>query len=121
MEHQLHFMVGEKLYSKLAEVSKILKKSIPKTMVLIFDEVDAFLEKYELKTMIVGSKYFLVDNESKKRYRISCHISEKKYLKLRNSNLSFNSYSLAQVIRKLIEFFLSEKLNTEKSLKLIDN
>jgi len=110
MSHELHFVLGRKLYNELIGLSKVYKKSISKTMVLILDTLDAFLEKNNLMAKEKDSRYLIIDKDDNARYDIHCYISESQYRKLRFAYYSLNFYSIAQIVRKLIEYFVRAKL-----------
>jgi len=110
MIHELHFVLGKSLYFELVRISKIYKKSISKTMVLIFDSLDLFLEKNELLARQKKSRYAKVSETKEPRYNVHCYISENQYDKLKFAHSYLNLYSVAQVVRKMIEYFVKANL-----------
>jgi len=110
MSHELHFVLGKKLHNELIGLSKIYKKSISKTMVLILDTLDTFLEKNDLMAKEKEHKYLIIDKDDNARYDIHCYISESQYRKLRFAYYTLNFFSIAQIVRTLIEYFVRAKL-----------
>jgi len=110
MSHELHFILGKRLYNELIELSRVYKKSISKTMVLIFDSLDTFIEKNDLMAKEKGSRYSIIDKENNERHDVHCYIPETQYRKLGFTCQNLNFYSMAQVIRKLIEYFVRARL-----------
>jgi len=110
MIHELHFVLGQSLYEQLVKISKLYKKSISKTTALIFDSLDPFLEKHELLARRKKGKYSKVSKEKEPRHNVHCYISEDQYDKLLFAHSCLKLFSMAQVIRKMIEYFVMANL-----------
>jgi len=96
-------------------------------MVLIFDSLDPFLEKNELSAKQKNGRYSKVSKENEPRRNVHCYISEAQFQKLKFAHQNLDLYSIAQLVRKLIEYFvmanlkygferLNEKLNNIKNI-----
>jgi len=110
MAHELHFVVGKSMHCELVRLSKVYKKSISKTMVLILDSLDPFLEKNQLTDRDNESRYSKICEENKSRHHVHCYISKEQLRKLKFVYQSLNLYSIGQVIRKLIKYFIMSNL-----------
>ena len=139
--HEFHFVVSHNTHQKLKQLSKKLnihpydncredkttkKKiknkptSLSTTIVYIFEQMNAFLEKNHLTALEKDSKYELISHRDEKKVHIHCYMSEDLYRKLKIIHHDLNVYSLAQILRKMITFFLNgcikygiKKLNTQ--------
>jgi hypothetical protein len=106
MKHEFHFLLNEEQYHKLLKLSKSLNKNLSTTVVVIFDNLNSFVEKNHLTAKEKGSKYSPLSNPKEKRFHIHCYLPEHLYRRLKLLHHDLNTYSLAQIIRKMIEYFL---------------
>jgi hypothetical protein len=106
MKHEFHFILNEELYSKLLKLSKSINKNLSKTVVLIFDNLNSFAERNHLTSREKESRYKTLAGPEEKRYHVHCYLPEYLYRKLKLIHHDLNTYSLAQIIREMIDNFL---------------
>jgi hypothetical protein len=106
MKHEFHFILNQDLYFKLLKLSKVLNKSQSATIILAFESLNVFIEKNHLSSQEYGSKYRTLALPGKKNYHIHCYLTENLYRRLKHIHHDLNTYSLAQIMRKIIENFL---------------
>jgi len=106
MTHELHFMVEQRLYNNLVQISRLQRISISGLIVTIFNTLDTFLEKNMLKSNDRMCRYSKIDEDSNQRRHIHCYIPESQYRKLKKIYETLNFYSIAQIVRELIRSFV---------------
>jgi hypothetical protein len=106
MQHDYHFKLNEESLMKLTEISMDLGFSLSKTIVVLFENFLPFVEKNHLMTKGKDSKYRIIANSKEKRYSVHCYMTENLYRKMKQLHHDLNVYSLAQIIRKMIDLFI---------------
>jgi hypothetical protein len=106
MKHEFHFVLNQKLYFKLLKKSKCLNKDLSKTIVVAFEKLNTFIEKNHFISKEKGCKYKHLADKEEKLCHIHCYLPEHFYRKLKHIYNDLNVYSMAQILRKIIEFFL---------------
>jgi hypothetical protein len=106
MKHEFHFILNQKHYFNLLDLSKSLNKNISKTLVFILENLNPFIEKNHLASIEKGSKYQTLALPEEKRFHIHCYLNENLYRRLKHLHHDLNTYSLAQIMRRLIDSFL---------------
>ena len=106
MKHEFHFILNEKLYYRLLKLSKSINKNLSATVVVIFDNLNSFIEKNHLTSKEKESRYKTVTSPEEKPYHVHCYLPEHLYRKLKLIHHDLNTYSLAQIIREMIDYFL---------------
>jgi hypothetical protein len=109
MNHDLHFMLNDLTLKKLIEISKALKiKTISGTIVAIIEFLTPYLEKNQIEFQNRESRYKQIADQSEKRHHIHAYIPENIYRKLKELHQYLNFYSLAQILREIIEIYLKD-------------
>jgi hypothetical protein len=106
MIHEFHFVLSQKFYFKLLKLSKRLNKNISTTLVIAVEKLIPFIEKNHLSAKEKECRYKILEEPLKTRYHIHCYLPEKLYNKLKQIHLDLDTYSIAQILRKIIEAFL---------------
>jgi hypothetical protein len=106
MQHEFHFILNQKLYFELLKQSKLLNKNLSTTIVFAFENLNSSIEKNHLSSQEKGSKYKKITMPDEKNYHIHCYLPENLYRKLKHIHHDLNTFSLAQIMRKIIEYFL---------------
>jgi hypothetical protein len=106
MKHEFHFILNQELYFKLLKLSKRLNKDLSSTIVVAFENLKPFIEKNHLTSNEKGSKFKTLADIKEKRYHIHCYLPEYLYRRLKQIYYDLNLYSMAQILRKIIESFL---------------
>jgi hypothetical protein len=106
MNHEFHFITGEKMYSELNNLSGELNKSLSKTISFIFEKVFVLTERHHLMSEENQSMYFKVADDEEERLHIHAYMKHSIYRKLKQIHQDLNTYSMAQIIRRVIEVFL---------------
>jgi hypothetical protein len=109
MNHDLHFMLNELTLKKLMEISRALKiKTISGTIVAIIEFLTPYLEKNQIEFQNRESRYKQIADSSEKRHHVHAYIPENIYRKLKELHQYLNFYSLAQILREIIEIYLKD-------------
>jgi hypothetical protein len=106
MRHEYHFILNEKLYFKLLKLSKRIDKNLSMTINFILENLSPHIEMNHLNAHEEESRYIKLTDMDEKRYHVHCYIPEQMYRKLKHLHLDLNTYSIAQTVRKLIDYFL---------------
>lgn len=119
--HILHFKLNEKNRLKLVKIAKQYKKSLSATMVMIVEHLMPFIEKNHISFQDKKSRYKLITNNHEKRYSMLAYLPEEYYIKLKHMHHDLNVFSIAQIMRKIIEYFLKsiEKYGCERLKDMI--
>ena len=105
--HVLHLKINEGLRSKLKKFAKNNKKSMSLTIVNIVEKVFPFIEKNHISFQDKKSKYKLITNNKEKRYSILVYFPMDFYRKLKHIHHDLNFFSIAQIVRKIIIYYLN--------------
>jgi hypothetical protein len=106
MLHEYHFLLNQKLYNELLKLSKCLNKNISETIVFAFKNLNPLVEKKQLTLEEQGSKYKILAGLDEKRCHVHCYLPEHFYRKLKQIHNDLDVYSIAQILRKILEVFL---------------
>jgi hypothetical protein len=123
MTYELHIVLNEKLLSDLKKHSRRLNsKSVSSAIVEIFEKYLPYLEKTQIEFQNRKSSYKLIADLKEKRKHVHVYFPEKYYRKLKELHQYINFYSIAQIIREIIELYLKEcfKNGIELTLKKIE-
>jgi hypothetical protein len=104
--HDFHFKLNEESILKLSELSEEMGLSLSKTIVALFEKFLPFVEKNHLKAKEKESKYRIIAKTKEKRFSVHCYMPENLYKKMKQLHHDLNVFSLAQIIRKMIEYFI---------------
>jgi len=106
MELQLsksyHFLAKNKMYSRISEFSLQIKLNFSKTMRLIIDTMIPLLDYYSIFEQESGEFGY---NQFNAEVDIRFYIDPNVYRKLKNTHGTMHTFSIAVLIRKMIEFF----------------
>ena len=109
MAYDLHLILNEKLLLNLRKISKIEKtKSISGTIVAIFNRLSPVLKKYQAEFQNRKSRYKLVANLKEKRHNFHVYFPEEMYMKIKVLHEYLNFYSMAQIVREVLQLYLKE-------------
>jgi hypothetical protein len=106
MKHEFHFLLNQEQYLMLLKLSKHLNKNLSASIVKACENLKSFIEKNHLISKEKGSRYQTLSGSEEKQYHIHCYLPENLYKKLKQIHLDLNTYSLAQILRKIIENYL---------------
>jgi hypothetical protein len=77
------------------------------TIVSLFEKLMPFIEKNHIKAHEKKSKYEIISNPEEKRHSIHCYMPEGFYLKIKQLHHDLNYFSMAQLLRKMIDYFIA--------------
>ena len=103
--HILHFKLDKESREKIEKLSKMNNKSISKTIVSFVEQLMPFIEKNHISFQDKKSRYQVINNKKEKRYSIHVYMTEEYYRKLKHIHHDLNIFSIAQIMRKLIEYY----------------
>ena len=108
MSKEFHFVLNEKSDEKLINLKTKLKKSISKTIVMILEQMIPYIEKHEISFEDKRSRYQYVGEKGEYRKHIHAYMPEQLYKRLKKIHHDTNYYSMAQILRKIIETYLKD-------------
>jgi hypothetical protein len=107
MNHEFHFIMREETYSELNKLSGELNKSLSKTISFVFEKMFVLTERHHLMSKEKQSMYLKVsDDDNEERVHIHAYMKHQIYRKLKQIHQDLNTYSMAQIMRRVIEVFL---------------
>ena len=106
MTYEFHFKINEKTLEKLKILARKLEMSLSKTIIFIFMSMHIFIERNHLMTKEKDSKYKIIADFEEERYSVHSYIELEIYKKLKHIHQDLNFYSMAQILREVIERFL---------------
>jgi hypothetical protein len=120
--HDYHFKLNEESRAKLLKISEDMDLSVSATIVALFEKFMVFVEKNHLKAEEKNSIYRIIADPEEKRYSVHSYMPEKLYRKMKQLHLDLNYYSIAQVLRKMIELFILGclKYGVNKFISMLD-
>ena len=124
MSKEFHFVLNEKSDEKLMILKEKLKiKSMSKMIVTILEEMIPYIEKHEISFEDKRSRYQFVGEEEEYRKHIHVYMPEALYKRLKKIHHDINYYSMAQILRKIIEVYLKDcfEMGVEKHKVKIEN
>jgi hypothetical protein len=108
-KHEYHFIIARKmvdelirldLYKATGNFSKVIEKILSVLIPVVKVEQEWGKQR--------ESKYRLISEDlSEPRINVSAYLSEKMYRLLKQVHNDLNFYSIAQIVREVIEFFIS--------------
>jgi hypothetical protein len=104
--HDLHFIMTDKLYFQLSNMAHEMNKSLSSTIFMMIENFMPFIEKNNISFQDKESCYQLVGIPGEERVDVHAYIPEEYYRRLKQLHHDLNVYSLGQIIRKIIEYFL---------------
>jgi hypothetical protein len=112
MRHNLHFILNENSYLKLKKMSLKFDESISGTIVEILKKMTPYLEKKQLTFQNKRSQYQYVGDLEEKRRQMHVYLPEDLYRKLKEMHQDMNFFSIGQIMREIIDYFLKESYKT---------
>ena len=104
--HELHFIAGEKMFDSIEKISKEMDRTFSATIIIIYLYLIPFFEKNHLMAQEKESKIELVGSEDEIRKHIHCYLPQELYRKLKLFHQDMNTYSMAQIMRKMMHYFI---------------
>ena len=122
MKKEFHFLLNEKSYEKIVELKKNLKSGISKTIVNIIEQMTPYLEKHGVSFKDVDTRYQNVGSEDEYRKHVHVYMPQKMYKMLKKLHLDINYYSMAQILRHVIDIYLKDNMNlgNDRHMKKMD-
>ena len=111
MKKEFHFVLNEKTYEKIFEMKKDKKCSISKTIVDIIVQMTPYLEKHGISFKDEDTRYQKIGEDDEYRKHIHVYMPREMYKRLKKLHLDINYYSMAQILRHVIELFLKDRTN----------
>jgi hypothetical protein len=109
MKYDLHCVLNEKLLFDLKNISVDLKtKSISGTIVSVIETFMPYLEKYQNEFQNRKSEYKLIAKKNEKRHHFHVYFPDNIYRKLKELHQYLNFYSMAQIIREMLQLYINE-------------
>ena len=105
--HVLHFKLDKEQHSALLKIAEDNKTSLSKTIVSIIGKFMPFIEKNQISFQDRESRYQVINNKKEKRRSILAYLPQEYYRKLKHLHHDLNVYSIAQIMRKLIRYFIN--------------
>jgi len=97
-----HFVAKEKMYNRIHNFSLKLKQNFSKTMRLIIDTMMPILDYY---IIFEHESSEFAYNQFQAEVNISFYIDPNVYRKLKNTHGTMHTYSIAVLLRKMIDIF----------------
>jgi hypothetical protein len=104
--HEFHFIAGEKIFITIEKISKEMDRSFSATIIIIYLYLIPFFEKNHLMAQEKESNIELVGSDDEIRRHIHCYLPKDLYRKLKLFHQDMNTYSMAQIIRKMMQYFI---------------
>jgi len=104
--------MNESSLRKLEKFAKDLKKSVSSTVVEIFVNMLTYLEKKEHSFKEEAGKYGLLGNPDDTRAHIHVYLPQELHRKLKQVHQDLDSFSMAQILRDIIEVYLKGCIKT---------
>ena len=123
MSKEFHFVLNEKSDEKLLILKEKLDiKSMSKTIVMILEQMIPYIEKHEISFEDKRSRYQYVGEEDEYRKHIHAYMPESLYKRLKKVHHDINYYSMAQILRKIIEVYLKDcfEMGIEKHMTMLE-
>ena len=109
MNHEFHFKLDEDTFRKLKYVSERMNiKTMSKTIVVILNHLLPDFEKNQIEFHNKKSRYRKIADPKYIRSSIHAYILDDIYRQLKSFHQYFNYYSLAQILREIIEIFIRD-------------
>jgi hypothetical protein len=123
MLHDYHFILNEESYLKLNKISAYMKNSLSKTIVVLFEKLVPYIEKKHLFSSEKNSSYMTIADKDEKRIHLHSYFPEHRFRKIKQIHNDLNYYSMAQIFRKLIDYFISGcmKYGVNEFIKMLEN
>jgi len=110
MAHDFHFVVNKKMREKLINYSKKRRKSISKTILEIINIISGLWNKNDICCQD-NNKYSKINWDS----HIHLYLEESDYIKLKTLHSEYNVFSIAKLIRKMINSFFEMFMHTNET------
>jgi hypothetical protein len=107
MLHDYHFKLNEDTKLELIKISEDMNLSLSATIVVLFEKFIPFIDKHHLNSKEKNSKYQFIGDSKEKRLSIHCYMPENLYNRMKQLHHDLNYFSLAQVLRKMIDNFIA--------------
>ena len=109
--HEFHFRDCSFINDELEKISRICQKSKSGMINIILENNIPLLEKYHFRRKGQNSRYKFIKQQSpgnreKKVVNIHCYMDFKFYKRLKQIHSDLNYYSIAQLLREIIRFFI---------------
>ena len=104
--HVLHFKLDKEQHSALSKIAEDNKSSLSKTIVSVIEKLMPFIEKNQISFQDKESRYQVINNKKEKRRSVLAYLPEEYYRKLKHLHHDLNVYSIAQIMRKLIGYYI---------------
>jgi predicted DNA-binding protein len=108
MKKEFHFIMNENLFEKLEKFADNLKKSLSSTVVEIFENMIPYLEKKEISFKEKSGKYGSLGDPDAERTHVHVYLTKDLHRKLKLIHQELDYYSMAQILREIIEKYLNE-------------
>ena len=106
MLHDLHFVITKKDFNLILEKAKELEESLSGIVRIMIFYMMPFIDLNWLKSKSRDSKYKVLNSTPKERFHIHCYVPEDVYQKLKTVHKDLDFYSLSQIIRLVVKYFL---------------
>ena len=127
MSHEYHLIACEKMYNDIEKIAKEIEMSLSGTIQMIYRSLIPFFEKNHIMAREWDCQYELIGKKDEKRLHIHIYMQHDLYRKLKLVHQDLNTYSLAQILRKMMHYFIRgynkygftkfmEKLNNIKEI-----
>ena len=122
MKKEFHFVLNEKSYEKIVKLKKNLKSGISKTIVNIIEQMTPYLEKHGVSFKDEDARYQSVGSEDEYRKHVHVYMPREMYKRLKKLHLDINYYSMAQILRHVIDLYLRDNMNlgNERHMKRLE-
>jgi uncharacterized Fe-S radical SAM superfamily protein PflX len=107
MKKEFHFVMKRESLVKLENLAKRLKKSVSSTIVDIFYNMSAYLEKKELSFKEESGKYGFLGNDDEARSHVHVYLPKDMHRKMKQVHNELDYFSMAQIMREIIEVYLT--------------
>jgi hypothetical protein len=118
-----HIIITETMYREIKEIAAGMKTSMSGAVIFLFKCFLPFGEKHQLKAKERDSKYELIGDKNEKRYHLHVYLPLDSYRKIKQIHVHLNYYSMAQILRLKIKFFIMgiKKFGMELFLEKLKN
>ena len=109
MKHILKFTLSQKMFNEISKIAEKTNKEVPFVVKCILELMDNMIENKQMVFIQCGGKYSRISENNDKRLKMQVTIPRTIYERLKDIHCDYNTYSISQVVRQMIDFFINNR------------
>ena len=109
MTHILKFTLSEKMFNEISKIAVRTKKEVPFVVKCILELLDTMIENKQMVFIQCEGRYSRISENDEKRLKMQVTIPRTIYERLKGIHCDYNTYSISQVVRQMIDFFINNR------------